>query len=582
MESKFLRLLYSFDIFGIQLEFRKNDRNTFNTTIGSIFSILIYISLIILSFIFGKEIYERKIPRVSSGFEILQANDTDVDVSKVYPFTFVLRNGRTAELLKYDEYYNIDMKIWDNTNKTTGNQIKILNAKDVISQCTIEQFDKVYHEAFENVNLNTFICFNFNNMSVRNDRSTPNSLFITLEIKLCDENIRKCPADFKSKTQSVFSNSFYLDAYLNPKNKDQIIKQSFSKNPQLLNIDTQKHTYYRITKNILSIDYGWIVEDVKLINYLTTDLLQESLVKINKSDPTIQVIYLESQTKVLNTNIKYMKVQDLLANIGGLLNGLFVIGKIIITNYTHFSFYFSTYYFIIDSYHQNIFSEEEKFYSDLLLENKKISKVDSIKKFELKSVEHDVSKFDLNNGNKNSINKEIYCNIKIEKPSILNLQDNIKKNNENDTMKNKNYINSSDYDTIKFKFKDDVKDQNLNQKDLINHNSLNSQNILLNSNELMNEDLVNVVEKMMNTKMEKFIQNSELNKLLEINQKISNYFKVIENNNEYEQEENFLLYIIYSFFCCKSLNKKQINLSNYLLSYERFLKHSMMNMASSK
>lgn len=571
MVSSFMNILYSIDVFGIQLELRKNDRNTFNTVLGSVFSILIYISLIILSFIFGKEIYERKMPRVSSGFEILQPNATDIEITKSYPFTFALRNSFTTELLTYGEYYNIDFKIWDNTNKTAGFKIIPLIEKDVIVQCSINHFNKDYHEALENFKLiHTFMCFNFNNITLRNDKSAPNSLFITLEVKLCNPNIKKCPADFKAKTLNVFSDSLYLDSYLNPKDKNSIIKHNFSKNPQILNIETQKHTYYRISKDILSIDYGWIIEDITNINYFTTQLFQESLVKLNVNDSTVQIIYLETTTKILNTNVKYMKVQDLLANIGGLLNGLIVIGKIILSNYANFSFYLSTYNIITDFHRQNFISEEEKFYSNLLLKNKlDVIKIDSnLDKNNLKQIENDNSQININYQLKNSSN--IVNNIKsnIEKSTILNLNDNAKSNF--DLIKNKVNINIITNNNHVLKDNND------------NLNELSHSNIQSNLKGLSEEDLLNIIDKKINNNIEVLIKQSEQNKQKEINQKITDYFNIIEHNNDYEQEENYIIYTFNTIFCCKSLNKKQIYLSNYLLSYERFLKHSMKSMAINK
>lgn len=109
MKETLRNIFDSLDIFGIELQFRKKDKINYTTITGCILSLIIYISLIILSFIFGKEIYERKLPRVSSGFEIVDGNSSDVPL-KDFKFGFTLRNSLTTKLIPYGEYYDIDIR----------------------------------------------------------------------------------------------------------------------------------------------------------------------------------------------------------------------------------------------------------------------------------------------------------------------------------------------------------------------------------------------------------------------------------------------------------------------------------------
>lgn len=571
MIDSFKNLFYSVDIFGIELQFRKKEGVNFTTIPGAILSILIYFSLIILSFIFGKEIYERKLPKVNSGFEIAPGNSTDVLLSE-FKFGFTLRNSLTTKLIKYGEYYSIDIRYWDFFKNVSN----INYTQEVtIKPCEINNFNE---ELIKDVPfLDEFLCFDFKDKFLRNEKSGPNSFFVTLEVKLCDSNIKKCPKDIDIVTTQMFSNTIFEDSFINPKNKDSILMTNLLKNPQNLNTETIKHTYYKIVKNKLIIDYGWILEDEKSINHLNTYLSAESMVKSNKNIKTIQIIYFETATKISVTNIRYMKAQDLLANIGGLFNGLVIIGTIIIKHYINFLFYINS--FDIMTKTNNECSDKY----DRLKSFFKLSNFNTDENSELRKENH------IQENNNNNIKSIL---------SHSNLKDNINTYNNNINLSNISFLKNKNEISLKIKNKTENKlDGIVIDKENSNSHNNSDDNKCLNSNiknsnlimkENLNDRILNVdeIHKIISEEMIKFssslkksiseeMNDKNINAISIKNKKYLDMINQINNADNDQSTSSYFTFLSNYFFCCKKMNKKEEWLTNYILSYDRFISYSM-------
>lgn len=128
-----------------------------------------------------------------------------------------------------------------------------------------------------------------------------------------------------------------------------------------------------------------------------------------------------------------------------------------------------------------------------------------------------------------------------------------------------------------------VKDSSIlnlrNNTNFIN-NSINISNENMNINN-PKENLENF-KKIINEEIKTKLEEIEIRKFDNQKTNLQNHLTVIENSNDFEFVENYLVFLYESYLCCRSPNKKQINLSNYMLSYDRFVKHSMMGMANDK
>jgi hypothetical protein len=70
-----LTWLEKIDIVSPEFKFERNGSSRFKTLQGSFFSLLIIVSAIILAFQFGQDIYQRKLPSISTSKEFINNSE---------------------------------------------------------------------------------------------------------------------------------------------------------------------------------------------------------------------------------------------------------------------------------------------------------------------------------------------------------------------------------------------------------------------------------------------------------------------------------------------------------------------------
>ena len=76
MLKKIFTELRKINIFGREYHFEKDNSNTSNSIPSFILSLLVFIATIVIVFIFGKEIYERKNPILTTSQTTIDTNNS--------------------------------------------------------------------------------------------------------------------------------------------------------------------------------------------------------------------------------------------------------------------------------------------------------------------------------------------------------------------------------------------------------------------------------------------------------------------------------------------------------------------------
>ena len=86
------RIIQKADLIGPSIGFEEEGSSLFTTFIGSIVTLIIVVAIIVIGFLFGKEVYERKAPSASYSKEFI--NENKIDYNKL-PFIFAInfQNG---------------------------------------------------------------------------------------------------------------------------------------------------------------------------------------------------------------------------------------------------------------------------------------------------------------------------------------------------------------------------------------------------------------------------------------------------------------------------------------------------------
>ncbi len=92
--------------------------------------------------------------------------------------------------------------------------------------------------------------------------------------------------------------------------------------------------FLRFTNNIFSRDDGWILEDVTNLNYIAFESDHQQFYIWEYR--TVYMVTLESPLQYIKYTRRYMTIQELIAKIGGIINGLYILVIIIFRHYIKF------------------------------------------------------------------------------------------------------------------------------------------------------------------------------------------------------------------------------------------------------
>ena len=114
MLAKMKITAHKIDLFGRFLTLEENENQKFTTNIGVILTICLLIVSIVIDFIFGKEIYERKNPLVIQSFDKKDYSRISI---KDFPFILGFRTGNSEDF-PIDNYLDIYVASLSYDNET--------------------------------------------------------------------------------------------------------------------------------------------------------------------------------------------------------------------------------------------------------------------------------------------------------------------------------------------------------------------------------------------------------------------------------------------------------------------------------
>lgn len=516
------------NLFGRDLQFEKDYSSRYNSCSSFLLTIIVVISTIVVSFLFGQEIYLRKNPKSSQSIKIVNDEDTSVILDD-FPIIFSFSNALGQNILDSDLRKILRISpveiIYDKENIT-----RVVHS---FSICDINSFvnnDQKHFvkEVIESGKLNneTFYCFNNTNIrpSFKGKRSNPISNMLYLNLQRCREN---CRSDFKSIIEGMYFKYVYVNSFVDPKNYTNPIK--YFAEPQLIKIsDTiSKDIIHSFTRNILQTNEGWILDNIKEKLFVSS---KNSITEFFFSTTTLMTLYFESPNNVNTIFREYMKIQDLLANIGGFFNASVILINVFFSHYLRFD-----YYMFIDS----------KIYS---------SKTTNKPKEEI--LNNQLSNILRNNYvNSNIRNQERGENVNLEK----NVENENNPENQNEVELNKN----KNISVKKSVFKEEKDDDRNSRKEIKKIRKIKDE-VKRDENDVGN----NSKQRILNNKLEDKFENYKINHLKDKDPSLESM-----NNEIYT--EYYLSYLYHNICCCDPINEKRINRVQQVISFENYIEKSL-------
>ena len=317
-------LITQVDIIGRQPLLRIDDMPRIQTLLGGILCIFVYCIFILASLYFGQELVYRVVPKVIETERAIKNNDIIYLSKKQFLFALTLNNN--FNFINPNSYLNINlyMKTIEN-NIISSNQINL-------GICKLDDVPNLNNDySFTNINIENFICpknLN-NNYYIKGADKFNKYSYLELIINTCSSN--KCKTE--EEIENILNN-FHLSIFYYDKIYDFRKFKDFSND--IINefdITFTKHFYKKIEVFLglskIYTDVGYFFENFNKKELHTIKKTKEYIYDLNsqtKYNMTIdfKIDYIKSEIYR-----KYYKIQNWIAELGGLIRAMTLIASII-------------------------------------------------------------------------------------------------------------------------------------------------------------------------------------------------------------------------------------------------------------
>lgn len=324
------------DFIGPRFEFENEDSSRFKSVGGFIFSFIIILSCFIIGFLFGNEIYLKQNPIVSISQEITKYSDVYL---KDFPimFSFTTAQGKNLKLNDLRKYFVLEIYMQNMdfegiVHKPTENY-----SMEVCDESKYRKYsDLVSIKKKQNKN-KEFLCISHDSDSYfSNGYLQTNSTNFNFIVKKCIQN---CSQDIDNIIENMLITIIYPTSFVNFYNfikpVDLYLDEMTTQSSNFLT----RRSYMRFTYNGLNSDNGILLEDIQKENFISLASVVPDDLVYNKEGPSKDTLFwlaLESPRIRGLISRKYMKIQELIATLGGLANAFYIIANIVSYHYLRF------------------------------------------------------------------------------------------------------------------------------------------------------------------------------------------------------------------------------------------------------
>jgi hypothetical protein len=312
------------DIFGdgIYLNIKKKAKAT--TVFGGILAIICGGLLIGAIWSMGNDIVYKRQPQTDFE-EVLYRERPTFYLNKTnFPMAFCFQdyNQSTFDIPKYFRFEVMTVQTF-NTNSTT------ITYNHEYENCTYEHFPNLDRDYVEHAGINKYLCLKNQNVSIGGYWDNEFIVYSVFRLRLCNNETDggTCAQqgeieDFINSRPIAF-NLYFQNSIINPNDYADPIKNFIFVIYKNIRLSSSKVYDMFIGDQVITTDRGFLLEDkiedssyyFDSSDYDDSDPLVESLMDIN--------LYVSNRQPVINR--KYLKVQTILANVGGLAKALFLL-----------------------------------------------------------------------------------------------------------------------------------------------------------------------------------------------------------------------------------------------------------------
>jgi len=500
------KILESIDIFPYTFGLTFNKQRSYKTEVGGLLSIFYNFFVIFCAGLFSYDLRQKMHPKLTEEFFYIKENILTNLTEDNFLLGFIFKNHDSDTLLK-NKYFQTNFYYVSENN--TKIKLDLKNCSQLISPNI--DYKTIFERHPEYLKDGACLDIDKNTLINKELNLTAFKTSIKIQIKCLKEKGGNCVRNSTLKELFVKNTMhlFYYNTILDPNNYDDPLKTIMSHDSIFMNVGLQKYfdLYFRAVK--IETDKGIVFPTFETSTDIIIDKLDTNY-RLNtyEADYTgeidlvnIQIIFSKKLTFIRRS---YSKLQDIFAQMGGIMSTLNILGKLLVGFYSMSCFNLEIINMIFKRRNFTI----KNHFDQRSLQLKENNKSNFLNEKNSINIDNDKRNLGSNKGNLYPVN-----NI-IEKDSLFEME--VK--NENKSKKKRDYLynnNNNPSEPIENIAYDKINDKNFTENNQKNSNCNN-----------------NLIKKNNNNKIDNFSnQNLNMNDFSEIELSV-NLDKTERNLNE--------------------------------------------------
>ena len=313
------------NLYGLSIPLRYKSQKKYNTFIGFILTIISIIILILGIIYFLIQLFNENNFSLISSKEKINEN---IDFSQI-PLIIGLVNKSNNNFYEINnKYFNLSSNLISQKEDYIENKIlkfekcNLSKLKDYINF-----YSKKYEES------NNFECIQEGQeIILKNGYYIINNKFssvLTINLNLCDNKYEKCNSmnEIKEKINNSLIFLIYLGYQINHENKENPVSRNIITEYFELTYEYQKNIYFKFSKSNYTTQNNLITNSKKKFNFFENSLVFLDFTP-RKSNTLIKISFINDGTLNIYYR-KYKKFQEVIGELGGLINCVVIIFKFI-------------------------------------------------------------------------------------------------------------------------------------------------------------------------------------------------------------------------------------------------------------
>jgi len=342
------------DIYGTKFGFKLENQETFNTAFGGTLTIMTFTIVVILSFFLGQDFYHRTNPSIYIDTIVPEKYDPPVTLAPEN-FTIAWRiEGETSENKNFtDIIYPVIRQFSYKRNETT-NEMQKLNDVKILQTTKCSQENTQSETFIKNYKLDDWYCFDWTNRDFSFGGFWDGDYlnYFLIGFYMCkagmdyNEKNPNCTKvedyeRYQNKNGRMIVSFLYPEYYFHAIDVENPLRISYKNYFYYLNTKSKKLDRMFFNQISLIDDKGWMFDDIENSSILSFNKIQSDQNPNYISDGSGSLLYsamFYMQKNSISIRRSYRKIQDVAAQIGGLMKLLMTLFSLLNQLYSNFKF----------------------------------------------------------------------------------------------------------------------------------------------------------------------------------------------------------------------------------------------------